>query len=161
MDTPSPNFGGNVAIEGASLTFFKHDIDSFSAKVTLKPSELEIERFDLARKNDSLSGEGKIDLSPEYNYSGTLDAWREDLRDYVSTLRPASRPHSGPIPVELQATIDSSQCDTRGVIRLPKSSPLSFTANFPLPIGITWSAFQMSPLKVSLDFPALFLAAAP
>src|SRR4029434_10292082 len=28
-------------------------------------------------------------------------------------------------------------------------------------IGVTWSAFQMSPLKVSLDFPALFLAAAP
>jgi hypothetical protein len=47
------------------------------------------------------------------------------------------------------------------VIHLPKSSPLSFTANFPLPIGITWNAFQMSPLKVSLDFPALFLAAAP
>jgi len=47
------------------------------------------------------------------------------------------------------------------VIHLPKSSPISFTANFPLPIGVTWSAFQMSPLKVSLDFPALFLAAAP
>ena len=161
MDTHARNFGGDVAIEGASLTFFKHDIDSFSAKVTLKPSELEIERFDLARKNDSLSGEGKIDLSPKHNYSGTLDAWTDDLRDYVSSLRGSPRQNAGRIPVELQATIDSSQWDTRGVIHLPKSSPLSFTANFPLPIGITWSAFQMSPLKVSLDFPALFLAAAP
>ena len=115
----------------------------------------------MARKNDSLSGEGKIDLSPEHNYSGTLDAWTDDLRDYVSTLRGSPPQNAGPIPVELQATIDSSQWDTRGVIHLPKSSPLSFTANFPLPIGITWSAFQMSPLKVSLDFPALFLAAAP
>src|SRR5262249_23252512 len=44
---------------------------------------------------------------------------------------------------------------------LPKSSPLSFTASFPLPIGTTWDAFQMSPLNVSLDFPALFMAAAP
>jgi hypothetical protein len=161
MDTHARNFGGNLAIEGASLTFFKHDIDSFSAKVTLKPSELEIERFDLARKNDSLSGEGKIDLSPEHKYSGKLDAWTDDLRDYVSTLRGSPRQNAGPVPVELQATIDSSQWDTCGAIHLPKSSPLSFTANFSLPIGITWSAFQMSPLKVSLDCPALFLAAAP
>jgi hypothetical protein len=161
MDTHARNFGGNVAIEGASLTFFKHDIDSLSAKVTLKPSELQIERFDLARKNDSISGEGKIDLSPEHNYSGTLDAWTDDLRDYVSTLRGSPRQNGGPIPVELQAIIDSSQWDMRGAIHLPKSSPLSFTASFPLPIGITWSAFQMAPLKVALDFPALFLAAAP
>src|SRR6266699_3321100 len=161
MDTHGRNFGGHLTLEAASLTLFAHEIDSFSAKVTLKPSELEIERFDLARKNDSLSGEGKIGLSPEHKYSGTLDAWTDDLRDYVSTLRGSPRQDAGRIPVELQATIDSSQWDTRGVIHLPKSSPLSFTANFPLPIGVTWSAFQMSPLNVSLDFPALFLAAAP
>jgi hypothetical protein len=161
MDTHARNFGGNLAIEGASLTFFEHEIDSFSAKVSLKPSELEIERFDLARKKDSLSGEGKIDLSPEHKYSGTLDAWTDDLRDYVAILRGSPRQNTGPIPVELQATIDSSQWNTRGVIHLPKSSPLSFTANFLLPIGITWNAFQMSPLKLSLDFPALFLATAP
>ena len=161
MDTHARNFGGNLWIDGASLTFFKHEIDSFSAKVSLKPSELEIERFDLARKKDSLSGEGKIDLSPEHKYSGKLDAWTDDVRDYVSTLRGSLWQSSGPIPVELQATIDSSQWDTRGVIHLPKSSPLGFTANFSLPIGIRWNAFQMSPLKVSLDFPALFLTAAP
>ena len=161
MDTHARNFGGNLAIEGASLTFFNNDIDTFSAKVILKPSELEIERFDLARNKDSLSGEGKIDLSPEHKYSGRLDAWTNDLRDYVSTVPAAPRQKTGPVPVELQATIDSSQWDVHGAIHLPKSSPLSFTASFPLPIGITWSAFQMSPLDVSLDFPALFLAAAP
>ena len=161
MDTHARNFGGNLAIEGASLTFFKYDIDSFTAKVTLKPSELEIERFDLVRKSDTLSGEGKIGLSPEHEYSGTLDAWTNDLGDYVSTVRGSPRQKAGPVPVELQATIDSSQWDMRGAIHLPKSSPLSFTASFPLPIGITWNAFQMSPLKISLDFPALFLAAAP
>src|SRR5262245_9523593 len=161
MDTHARNFGGNLTIEGASLMFFKHDIDSFSAKVSLKPSELEIERFDLARKKDSLSGEGRIDLSPEHKYSGKLDAWADDLRDYALTRTVLPPQNAKPIPVELQATIDSSQWDTRGVIHAPKSSPLSFTANFPLPMGISWSAFQMSPLKVSLDFPALFLGAAP
>jgi hypothetical protein len=161
MDTHARNFGGNVAIEGASLTFFKQEIDSLTAKVTLKPSELEIERFDLARKNDSLSGQGKIDLSVEHKYSGNLDAWADDLRDYVPPLHGSPRQNAGPIPVELQATIDSSQWETRGVIHSPKSSPLTFTANFPLPIGISWSAFQMSPLTLSLDFPALFLAGAP
>src|SRR5215470_3689180 len=161
MDTHARNFGGNLAIEGASLTFFKHDIDSFSARVSLKPSELEIERFDLARKKDSLSGEGKIDLSPERKYSGKLEAWADDLRDYVPALAGSPRQNAKPIPLEFQATVDSSQWDTRGVIHLPKSSPFSFTANFPLPIGITWNAFQMSALNVSLDFPAVFLAAAP
>ena len=161
MDTHGRNFGGNVTIEGASLTFFKHDIDSFSAKLTLKPSELQIERFDLSLKNDSLSGEGKIDLSPERNYSGTLDAWTNDLRDYIPIVRGSPRQKTGPVPVEIQATIDSSQWDVRGAIHFPKSSPLSFTASFSLPMGITWSAFQMSPLKASLDFPALFLAATP
>src|SRR6478735_6060116 len=161
MNTHARDFGGSLAIEGASLTFFKHDIDSFSAKVSLKPSELEIERFDLGRKNDSLSGEGKIDLSPQHKYSGTVDAWTNDLRDYVSTLRGAPRQNAGPIPVEFQATIDSSQWDMRGAVHLPKSSPLSFTANFPLPIGVTWSAFQTVPVNISRDFPAIFLAAAP
>jgi hypothetical protein len=161
MDTHGRNFGGHLAIEGAALTFFKHDIESLNAKVNLKPSELEIERFDLGRKNDSLSGHGRMDLSPEHNYSGTLDAWTDDLRDYISSLRESPRQDAGPIPVKLQATIESSHWDTRGVIQLPKSSSISFTANFPLPIGSTWSAFQMSSLKVALDFPAIFLAAAP
>ena len=161
MNTHARNFGGSLAIEGASLTFFKYDVDSFRADVTLKPSELEIERFDLARKKDFLSGEGKIDLSPQHKYSGTVDAWTNDLRDYVSSARVSPRQKPAAIPVEFQATVDSSQWDTRGVVHLPKSSPLTFTATFPLPIGITWSAFQMSPVNVSLDFPAIFLAATP
>jgi hypothetical protein len=160
MDTHGRNFGGDIAIQGASLTFFNHDIDRFSAKVSLQPTELEIQQFDLARKNDSLSGEGKIDLSSEHKYSGKLEARTDDLRDYVSTVRGAPRQKTGPVPVEFQATIDSSQWDTRGVIQLPKSSPLSFSANFPLPMGTTWSAFQKVPLNVSVDFPALSLATA-
>ena len=39
MDTHARNFGGNVAIEGDSLTFFKHDIDQLQCK-----SDFETER---------------------------------------------------------------------------------------------------------------------
>jgi hypothetical protein len=34
-------------------------------------------------------------------------------------------------------------------------------ANFPLRIGTDWSAFQLAPLNITLDFPAIFLAKAP
>src|SRR5215468_4631665 len=134
MDTTGRKVGGQLAIQGASLTFFNSAVDSLGAKLNLKPSELEIERFDLARKNDSLSGEGKIDLSAEHRYSGTREAWTDDLRHYVSTIRGSPQQNAGPIPIEFQATISSSKWDTRGVIHLPKSSPVSFTANFALPI---------------------------
>jgi len=53
------------------------------------------------------------------------------------------------------------QYDGRGVIGLPGSSPVNFTANFPLPIGTDWNAFLASPLNVTLDFPSIFLANAP
>ena len=161
MDTHGRNFGGNLVIDGTSLTFFKHSIDNLNARVNLKPSQLDIEQLDLARNNDSLSGQGNIDLSPKHSYSGKLDVWTDDLRDYVSTVGGSPGQNAGRVPVELHATIDSSQWNTRGLIYLPKSSPLSFTASFPLPIGTTWTAFQMSALNVSLDFPAIFLSAAP
>lgn len=161
MDTRGRKFGGHLAIQGASLTFFNNAVDSLGAKLNLKASELEIEELDLTRKNDSLSGQGNIDLSPEHDYSGTLNARTDDLRDYFPNLRGSPGQKSHAIPVEVQATINSSRWDTHGVIHLPKSSPITFTANFPLPIGTTWNAFQMSPVEISVDFPAIFLATAP
>ena len=161
MDTHGRNFGGHLTLEGASLTLFAHEIDSLTAKVSLKPSELQIDQLDLTRKNDSLSGQGSIDLSPEHKYSGTLKAHADDVRDYFAAVRepPGQKPVA--IPVEVQATIDSNQWDTRGLIYLPKSNPISFTGNFGMPFGITSSAFQMSPVNISVDFPAIFLASAP
>jgi hypothetical protein len=47
------------------------------------------------------------------------------------------------------------------VIRVPNSSPISFTADFPLRIGTDWDAFRVSPLTITLDFPSIFLANAP
>jgi hypothetical protein len=160
MDTRDRKFGGHLMVEGASLTFFRTAIDNLSAKLNLKATDLEIEQLAMTRKNDSLSGQGKIDLSHEHSYSGTLEARLNNLLDYLSGPREAAEKAS-PIPADVQATIDSSNWDVRGVIHMPNSSPMSFTANFPLRIGTDWNAFRISPLNITLNFPSIFLAKAP
>jgi autotransporter translocation and assembly factor TamB len=160
MDTRDRKFGGHLMVEGASLTFFKTAIDNLSAKLNLKATDLEIEQLAMTRKNDSLSGQGKIDLSHEHNYSGTLEARLNNLLDYLSVPRGANE-KANPIPADVQASIDSSKWDVRGVIHMPNSSPMSFTANFPLRIGTDWNAFRISPLNITLTFPSIFLANAP
>jgi hypothetical protein len=159
MDTRDRKFGGHLMVEGASLTFFKTAIDNLSAKLNLKATDLEIEQLAMTRKNDSLSGQGKINLSREHNYSGTLEARLNNLLDYLSIPRGAGK--GNPIPADVQATIDSSNWDVRGVIHMPNSSPMSFTANFPLPIGTDWNGFWVSPLNITLNFPSIFLAKTP
>ncbi len=161
MDTRDRKVGGHLMVEGTSLTFFKTAIDNLSAKLNLKATELEIEQLAMTRKNDSLSGQGKIDLSRGHNYSGTLEARLTNLLDYLSTPRGAAE-KANPIPADVQATIDSSKWDVRGVIHMPNnSSPISFTANFPLRIGAGWNAFLASPLNITLNVPSIFLANAP
>lgn len=160
MDTRDRKFGGHLMVEGASLTFFKTAIDNLSAKLNLKAMDLEIEQLAMTRRNDSLSGQGKIDLSHDHNYSGTLEARLNDLLDYLSVPRGTGE-KSNPVPADVQATIDSSKWDIRGVIHLPNSSPVSFTANFPLRIGTDWNALRISPLSITLNFPSIFLANAP
>ena len=141
MDTRDRKFGGHLMVEGASLTLFKTAIDNLSAKLNLKATDLEIEQLAMTRKNDSLSGQGKIDLSHEHNYSGTLEARLNNLLDYLPIPRGAGE-KANPIPADVQATIDSSKWDVRGVIHMPDSSPMSFTANFALGIGTDWNAFR-------------------
>jgi hypothetical protein len=161
MDTRDRKFGGHLGVEGTSLTFFKTAIDTVSATLNLKGTELEIQQLEMKRKNDSLSGQGKIDMSGEHTYSGTLDARTNNLLDYVFSFRGSGGKSVKPMPVDLQATITSSNWDARGVIRVTDSDPINFTANFPLRIGTDWNAFQLSPLKVTFDFPSVFLAKAP
>src|SRR5436190_1619814 len=160
MDTRDRKFGGHLVVEGASLTFFKTAIDDLSAKLTLKATDLEIEQLAMTRKNDSLSGQGKIDLSHDHNYSGTLEARLNNLLDYLSVPRGAGE-KPNPVPSDVQATIDSNNWDVRGVIHMSNSSPISFTANFPLRIGTDWNVFRISPLNITLNFPSIFLANAP
>jgi hypothetical protein len=160
MDTRDRKFGGHLMVEGTSLTFFKTAIDNLSAKLNLKATDLEIEQLAMTRKNDSLSGQGKIDLSHERNYSGTLEARLTDVIDYLSIPHGAAE-KTIPIPADVQATIDSSKWDVRGVIHMPNSSPISFTANFPLRVGMDWNAFRVSPVNIGLNFPSIFLASGP
>ncbi len=161
MDTRDRKFGGHLALEGASLTFFQMGVDSLAAELNLKATELEVEQLEITRKNDSLSGQGKIDMSHGNNYSGTLDARADNLLDYFSRFRGAAGKKVNPIPTELHATINSSDWDARGVIRVPDSSPISFTANFPLRIGTDWNAFQLCPVNITVDFPWILLGKAP
>ena len=160
MDTRDRKFGGHLMVEGAALTFFKTAIDNLSAKLNLKATDLEIEQLAMTRKNDSLSGQGKIALSREHNYSGTLEARLNDLLDYLPFPRRLDE-KSKMIPADVQATIDSSKWNVRGVIHMPSSSPISFTANFALGIGTDWNAFRELPLNITLNFPSIFLANAP
>jgi hypothetical protein len=161
MDTRDRKFGGRLAVEGVSLTFFKTAVDTLSAKLNLKATELEIEQLDLKSKNDLLTAQGKVDISHEHNYSGTLDARADNLLDYFPSFRGPAGKRVNHVPVDVQATINSGKWDAHGAIQVPDSSPISFTANFSLPIGTDWNAFQLSPLNVTIDFPSVFLAKAP
>src|SRR5213596_2280576 len=161
MDTRDRKFGGHLAVEGASLTFFKTAIDSLTAELNLRPAELEVEQLEIKRKNDLLSGQGKIDLSGAHNYSGTLEARADNLFDYFASFRVPAGKTVNHVPADVQATINSGKWDARGAIQVPDSSPISFTANFSLPIETDWNAFQLSPLNVTIDFPSVFLAKAP
>jgi hypothetical protein len=161
MDTRDRKFGGHLEVEGVSLTFFKTGIDTLAAKLNLRATELEVEQLEIKRKNDSLSGRGKIDMSRDHDYSGTLDARADNLLDYFSSLHGSAGKSANPIPVDVQATITSSNWDACGVMRVPDSSAISFTANFPLRIGTDWNAFQLAPLDFTVDFPSVFLAKTP
>ncbi len=162
MNTRNRKLGGHLTFDGVSLTLFKTAIDTLSAKLNLKATELEIEQLDLKRKNDSLTAQGKIDMSHEHDYSGTISATVDDLAEYLSIFCGAQpRKTRSRTPTHIQITIDSNKWNARGVIGLPNSSPVDFTANFPLPIGTDWTAFLASPLNVTLDFPSIFLANAP
>src|SRR5205823_10670127 len=63
--------------------------------------------------------------------------------------------------VDIQATITSSKWNARGVVHVPNSSPISFAANFSLPVGTDWDGLRMSPLNLTLDFPFVVLAKVP
>jgi len=161
MNTRNRKFGGHLTFDGASLTLFKTAIDTLSAKLNLKATELEIEQLDLKRKNDSLTAQGKIDMSHEHNYSGAINAMVDNLADYLSIFRGPVKNDSKPAPANIQVTVTSNKWVARGAIGPPNSSPINFTANFPLRIGTDWNAFLISPLNVTLDFPSIFLANTP
>ena len=122
---------------------------------------MELEQLELERKGDLLHVQGKIDLSHEHNYSGTLNARIGNLAEYLSVFRGPDENNIKPTPADIHAKIDSGSWDARGTIGLPGSSSINFTAKFPLPVGMNWNAFLAAPVNLTLDVPAIFLANAP
>jgi hypothetical protein len=122
--------------------------------------ELELEHVELKRKRDLLRLQGRIDTSHEHDYSGSLSIAVQNVGDYLSILHPGTV-KSKPAPAEIEAKIDSARWDARGRVTFPNSSPLDFTANFPLPIGADWNAILGLAVNFTVEFPSIFLANAP
>jgi hypothetical protein len=161
MNAGGRKIGGHLTLEGGALTLFKTTIDNLSGKLNLRASELEIEQFTLRRKNDFLTAQGKVDMSHGHNYSGTINVTVDSLADYWSIFDIPAENNPKQTQANIHGTIDSDTWTVHGGIGLPGSSPLNFTGNFLLPIGADWNAFLASPLKITCDFPSIFLAKAP
>jgi hypothetical protein len=161
MDARDRKIGGRLTIGGASLKVFKTSIDALRANLNLRATELEIEKLELNRKSDFLRGQGKIDMSHEHRYSGSLSAAINSLADYLPITGETLAMVPKATAAKTQITINSGVWDAHATITIPGSSPLNLTANFPLQIGKGWDVFLTTPLNLTLDFPTIFLANAP
>jgi hypothetical protein len=151
--------GGFLTATGNSLSLFKRQIDRLAAKINLKADALELEQFELVRKKDFIRAQGKIDISHENDYSGSIEAKIGDASEYFLLGRAGS--NEAPIPVHLNAKISSGSWDTQGAFTLPGSSPVDLAGKIPLKIGQDWKTFLASPLEATIHFPAVVLAGAP
>src|SRR5438067_3402706 len=151
--------GGFLTASGNSLSLFKRQIDRLSAKINLKADAFELEQFELVRKKDFIRAQGKIDISRDNDYSGSIEAKVGDASDYFLLGRSGSG--GAAIPMQLNAKISSGSWDTQGAFTLPGSSPVDLVAKFSLKIGQDWKTFLASPLAAMIHFPALVLASAP
>jgi hypothetical protein len=151
--------GGHLAASGNSLSLFKRQIERLTAKINLKASELELEQLELVRKKDFVRAQGRIDISHEQDYAGTIEAKIGDASEYFLLGRPAS---GGPaIPIQLDAKISSGLWDAHAAFTLPGSSPVDVIAKFPFKLGEDWKTFLASSLEAQINFPAVVLANAP
>src|SRR5262249_11878993 len=125
----------------------------------LKADALELEQFEVIKKKDFLRARGKIHIAHENDYSGMIEAKVGDAADYLPLGHTGGA--GAAIPVEVKAKITSGSWDTQGTLTFPGSSPVDFSAKFPLKIGEDWKTFLASPLEASIRFPAVVIASAP
>src|SRR5438309_219117 len=151
--------GGFLTATGNALSLFKRQIDRFSAKINLKADALELEQFELVRKKDFIRAQGKIDISHDNNYSGSMEAKVGDASEYF--LLGGANSNGAAIPVQLNIRISSGSWEPQPVFTLPGSSPVDLAAKFSLKIGQDWKTFLASPLEATIRFPAVVLASAP
>jgi hypothetical protein len=151
-------FGGHVTATGNSLSLFKRQIDHLTAKLNLKASELELEQLEVVRKKDFFRAQGRIDISHEQDYSGSINTKVADASEYFLIGRTGS---GSAIPIQVEAKIESGQWDAHAAFTFPGSSQVDVNAKFPLKLGEDWKAFLSSPLEAQINFPTVMLASAP
>lgn len=147
--------GGHLDINGRSLTIFRAPVELFAAKLNLVESVVEIAGLELQRTSDFLYAQGKIDISHEHDYSGTISATISDVAKYLPGFGAANGKATS---ANFQATISSGWWDLYANASAPGSSPINLAANFPLRIG---GDILNVPLKATLDFPSILLANFP
>ena len=150
--------GGFLTASGSSLSFFKRQIDKLSAKINLKPDALELEQFELTRKKDFVRAQGRLDISHEHDFSGSIEANIGDAAEYFPLERAGTK---AAIPVQLNIQIAASAWDAHFVFTLPGSSAVDVVAKFPLKIGEDWKTFLASPIAATVNFPTVVLTSAP
>lgn len=153
------NIGGNLSANGSGLTMFKNSIDEFHAQLGLKRNEVEITQLELKRKNDWLQAQGKVQTSADYTYSGSIDASVSNIGEYLSRF--TNNVSVKPISTTLDATITANVWDAHAMFHPPNSRPINVDAVFPLALGKPWETLWTIPIKVTADFPALYLAEIP
>src|SRR5437879_5446451 len=89
MNARARKIGGHLAVNGAALKIFKTSIDTLSAKLNLKATEIEVERVELKRQSDFAHAQGTVDTVTDHHYAGTLSAALANIADYAQAL-PAS-----------------------------------------------------------------------
>ncbi len=153
--------GGHITTGANSLSIFKTHIDSFIANFNLKASNLEIEQFDLRRKQDWLHAEGKIDLGSGHSYSGSVSAEVKNLSDYLLFFGKTDVADSIPASAHMQFAIDSGIWSGSAVITAAASRLDVGAISLPLRIGVDWNEFGMTPLNIIFSFPVLSLDKSP
>jgi hypothetical protein len=86
MNARDQKIGGYLSATGKSLSIFKLPIDSFTTKLNLRATELEIKQLELRRGGDFARAAGKIDIAHEHEYSVTSSFTAANIADYVHLL---------------------------------------------------------------------------
>src|SRR5438552_18748559 len=100
-----------------TLTQLKKQINRLTAKINLKADALELEQFELVRKKDFIRAQGKIDISHDNNYSGSMEAKVGDASEYF--FLGGANSNGPPIPLMLNTKISSASSNTQAACPLP------------------------------------------
>src|SRR5437870_6723357 len=83
--------GGFLTATGSSLSLFKRQIEKLTAKINLKPDALELEQFEVVRKKDFVRAQGKLDISHEHDFFGSIEANVGDAAEYFPLERAGAK----------------------------------------------------------------------